>query len=130
MNGCVFKRKLASGRVDWVVQIDLGRDASGKRIREFKSGYERKGDAEDALRKRLNAKDAGEIVKPDPTSFTGFMKEWLREYAERQCQPKTVERYREMIAYVDPHIGTAKIQDLSALTLERLFQSSEGRWWP
>ena len=88
---------------------------NGKRIQEYKSGFARKSDASHALRKRLNEKDAGEIVKPAPTSIGSFMEEWFKEYAERQCEPKTVERYREMIAYMLPHINATKIQELSGL---------------
>jgi hypothetical protein len=87
----------------------------------FKSGFKLKSDADDALRQKLNEKDAGELVKADPTTLAAFLQEWFREHAERNCTPKTVERYRQLAAYVVPHIGGTKIQDLSALTLERVF---------
>ena len=121
MNGCTFKRTLPSGRITWGYSIDAGKDENGKRKQIFKSGFERKKDADDALRQKLNEKDEGELVKPDPTTFAAFLREWFKEHAERNCTPKTVERYRELTAYVLPHIGGIKLQDLSALTLERVF---------
>jgi integrase len=121
MNGCTFKRALPSGRITWGYSIDAGKNENGKRKQIFKSGFERKKDADDALRLKLNEKDQGELVKPDPTTFAAFLKEWFKEHAERNCTPKTVERYRELAAYVLPHIGGIKLQDLSALTLERVF---------
>ena len=121
MNGCTFKRTLPSGRITWGYSIDAGKDENGKRKQIFKSGFERKKDADDALRQKLNEKDEGELVKPDPTTFAAFLQEWFKEHAERNCTPKTVERYRELTAYVLPHIGGIKLQDLSALTLERVF---------
>ena len=53
--------------------------------------------------------------------FAGFLDEWFREHAERQCEPKTLERYHQLADYILPHIGTAKLQDLTALALERIF---------
>src|SRR5512141_1968998 len=105
MNGTVFKRKLPSGRVTWGYSIDIGKDENGKRVRPQKIGFNRKVDAETALRHKLNEKDAGEVVKPDPSTFMGFMAEWFREHAEQKCTPKTVERYRQLAAYAYPHIG-------------------------
>jgi integrase len=130
VTGCIFKRTLPTGRITWGYSIDAGRDEKGKRKQIFKSGFLRKGDAEDALRRRLNEKDEGELVKPDPTTFTGFLKEWFTEHAERNCTPKTVERYHQLAAYVLPHIGAVKLQDLSALMLERVFNKlkDSGGW--
>jgi integrase len=130
MNGCVFKRKLPSGSITWGYSIDAGKDENGQRKQIFKSGFERKGEAADALRQKLNEKDEGALVKPDPTTFAEFLKEWLKEHAARNCTPKTVERYRQLADYALPHIGTTKLQDLSALTLERVFNhlKDSGGW--
>jgi len=130
MIGTIFKRKLPSGRITWGYSIDLGKDATGKRIRPQKIGFERKSDAETALRHKLNQKDAGTIVKPDPTAFAAFLDEWFREHADRNCTPKTVERYHELARYVLPHIGSTKLQDLSSLNLERVFNKLKdcGGW--
>jgi integrase len=121
MNGCVFKRVLPSGRVTWGYSIDAGADENGKRKQIFKSGFAKKGDADTALRRLLNEKDEGELTKPDPQAFAAFMEEWFQEYGARKCSPKTLERYRQLAAYVLPHLGTVKLQDLTALMLERVF---------
>jgi integrase len=120
MNGCVFKRKLPSGSITWGYSIDAGKDENGKRKQIFKSGFSREKDAAKALREKLNEKDAGELVRPDPTTFAAFLTDWFKEHAERNCTPKTVERYRQLAVYVLPHIGATKLQDLSALALERV----------
>lgn len=106
MIGTVFKRKLLSGRITWGYSIDLGKDATGKRIRPQKIGFERKADAETALRLKLNQKDAGTIAKPDPTAFAPFLDQWFREHADRNCMLKTVERHHELAAYVLPTLAT------------------------
>ena len=52
---------------------------------------------------------------------SAFMQEWFKEHADRNCSPKTVERYHELAAYILPHIGHVRLQDLTALALERVF---------
>src|SRR5437899_3229307 len=121
MKGCTFKRELPSGSITWGYSIDAGKDQNGKRKQIFKSGFARKADADAELRQKLNEKDQGELVRPDPTTFTAFLKEWFKEHADRNCTPKTVERYHQLAAYVLPHIGAMKLQDITALALERVF---------
>jgi len=130
MSGCVFKRKLPTGSITWGYSIDAGKDEKGQRKRIFKSGFARRVDATDALRRKLNEHDEGALVKPDPTTFAAFFDEWVKEHAQRNCAPKTVERYRQLAAYILPHIGAAKLQDLSALALERIFNhlKDAGGW--
>jgi len=52
MNGCTFKRKLKSG-TSWGYSFDAGHDENGKRVQEFKSGFETKGAASKAMRAAL-----------------------------------------------------------------------------
>lgn len=89
MNGCIFKRKLPSGRITWGYSVDAGKDENGRRKQIFKSGFDRKGDADTALRRMLNEKDAGELTHPDPQTFGGFIHEWFSEYGARKCSPKS-----------------------------------------
>lgn len=121
MKGCTFKRTLPSGSITWGYSIDIGRDESGKRKQIFKSGYKTKGEADTALRNKLNEKDAGDLVKPDPQTFTAFTDEWFREYGSRKCSPKTLQRYRELANYVTKTVLDVRLQDLTALMLERVF---------
>lgn len=60
-------------------------------------------------------------MAPDPQTFSGFTEEWFREYAPRRCTPKTVERYKQLAGYILPYIGGLKLQELTALGLERVF---------
>jgi hypothetical protein len=130
MKGCTFKRLLPSGSITWGFSSDAGKDENGKRKRIFESGFSRKSDADTALRLKLNQQDEGELVKPDPTTFSAFILEWFKEHADRNCTPKTTERYRQLASYVLPHIGATKLQDLSALTIERVLNhlKDSGGW--
>jgi hypothetical protein len=53
MNGSIFKRRLPSGTITWVYKFDAGRDQNGKRLYSFKSGFETKGSASEAMRKAI-----------------------------------------------------------------------------
>jgi integrase len=121
MRGTTYKRILPSGKITWAYQVDAGRDEDGKRIRIAKTGFRREQDAERELRQLLQERDAGQLVKPDPRTFRAFMDEWFREHAEQKCGEKTVERYKELVAYTYPHIGQARLQDVTVLMLQKVF---------
>jgi len=53
MNGSIFKRRLPSGTITWVYKFDAGRDPNGKRLYSFKSGFETKGGASEAMRRAI-----------------------------------------------------------------------------
>jgi hypothetical protein len=107
MTGCVFKRKLPSGKISWGYSVDAGRDDNGKRQQIQKTGFARKLDADFALAKVLNERNEGTVLRPDPRTFAEFSREWLADYAEVKCAPKTAERYREMLAHVTRAIGNS-----------------------
>jgi integrase len=121
MRGCIFKRTLPSKRITWGYVVDAGSDENGKRKQIQKTGFDRKADADNALRALLNEKDQGaDLTKPDPQAFGAFAKEWFSNYASRKCSGKTLQRYEELLGYVHPYLGSLKLQDLTALTLERV----------
>jgi integrase len=130
MTGCTFKRKLPSGTISWGYSIDAGTAPDGKRLRLFKSGFDRKSKAADALREKLNEQDRGEIVKPDPQTFAAFTERWFSEFSARTCSLKTAERYRQLAAYALPQLGHVRLQDLSALMIEPvLFRLKDAGGW-
>jgi integrase len=120
VKGSIFKRKLPSGKVSWCLQLEAGSSPGGKRIRIFRSGFQRKADAERELRRLLDEKDAGSLLKPDPRTFAAFLDEWFANHASRHCAPKTVERYRQLAGYVLPHLGHLPLAEITPLQIERL----------
>ena len=126
----IFKRKLTGGRITWGYSIDIGTDANGKRLRDFKSGFALKRDAENAADERLAERKQAPIVKPDPSTLAAWCERWFAEFAPRRCSPKTLERYRELAAYALPHLGHVPLGDLSALMIEPvLFRLKESGGW-
>lgn len=120
MRGSVTRRKLKSGRAVWRVQLDAGRDENGKRVR-ISRDFPLKREAEDALEQMLQERNDDRLLKPSPRTFGSFLDEWFREHAERNCSPKTTERYRQLANYVLPQVGSVPLKELSPLVLERLY---------
>jgi integrase len=121
MTGCIFKRKLPSGKISWGYCIDAGRDDNGKRKQIFKTGFARKLDADIELARLVNDRNEGSLVRPDPRTFGEFSEAWLAEYAEISCAPKTAERYREMLAHVTRSIGPQTLSKVTTLQLQRVY---------
>lgn len=109
MKGTTYKRRLASGAMTWCFQVDAGTDENGKRIRIAKTGFKREQDAHAELTRIQQQKNDGQLIQPNPRTFAEFMSEWFTEHAAQKCTPKTVERYRQLAAYVMPHIGAVRL---------------------
>lgn len=127
MRGSVTKYKQKNGRVSWGFHFRPGKDADGKWIRITKQGFKTKGEAEDKLdeakKEYKNARDPQQpapAVGP-PDTFAEFFGVWMKEYAQRHCEPKTTERYGELGRYAIAHFGDVPLRGLTAFTLERAF---------
>jgi integrase len=122
MRGCVKKRQLPSGTVDWYFSVRVGKDENGKPLRVFRSGFRRKADAEEALLKVQQERHDGTMTKPVPKTFGELADEWLTKHAPVTCgSKKTLERYRQLLAYALPHLGGTQIREISTLMLDRLY---------
>ena len=91
MRGSIVKR----GR-RYSVVVDVGRDESGKRIRKWHSGFERRRDAERALAKILAQLDSAAYVEPAKLTVERFLvDEWLPA-VERTLRPLSVTKYQSV----------------------------------
>lgn len=115
MNGTVYKRENGS----WAYSIYAGRTDAGKQKRIFKSGFKTKRAADDAKNAKLLELKAPATPEPSPRTFEEFMREWFEQYAARNCEPKTVERYRQQWGYVKESVRALRLCDLTTLHLER-----------
>jgi integrase len=122
MTGSITKHVQKNGRISWGYYFRAGKDANGKWIQETKQGFAKKGEAEEALRQAIEGAKA-EPAARDPRCFAEFFDAWIREYAERKCEPKTTERYVELGEYAKRHFGNVPIADLTPLTLEKAFHA-------
>jgi integrase len=97
------------------------------RRRISESGFATKREAEDAETRRRIAElqklelvkaGAGVAAKP-PTTLTQLLKEFFTQHVDEKLAPKTIERYHEQAAYLDPELLRMPIAEITPLHLTR-----------
>jgi integrase len=122
-----FKRKYRSKQVVWAYQIDLPGSTRTERIRISESGFATKGEALDAeakrrieeQQKREMLKAGAGVVAQAPRTLGTLLLEFFRQHADGHLAPKTVERYHDQAAYLDPELLAMPIADITPLHLHR-----------
>lgn len=61
----------------------------------------------------------GGVAAPMPTTLSTLLAEFMRQHAEENLAPKTVERYREMAAYIAPELLAMNLPEITPLHLSR-----------
>ena len=122
----VYKHRIRSGALRWGFMFSLPGSSRGDRRRISESGFATKSEAVDAetrrrieeQKKRELAKAGGEVTQL-PTTLSLLLEEFFRQHVDGRLAPKTVERYHEQAAYLDPALGALAITDVSPLLLSR-----------
>ena len=70
---------------------------------------------EEMLRPAAN----GGVAAPMPPTLAMLLAEFMKQHAEENLAPKTVERYREMTAYITPELLAINITEVTPLHLSR-----------
>lgn len=130
MKGSVTKYTVkGSSRPKWRYRLRLGKDESGNRLREGRGGFAKEGEAREAMDKRIGEikarRNAPPEQPPKPAEITlgQWLEKWLETYATQRCQPKTLERYRQLAQYVtsaESPIALVSATPLRALTHREL----------
>jgi hypothetical protein len=109
----VHKRTLSGKRVSWYYEFAIG--GRNDRQRYKQGGYETKGEAINAeAAKRLELERAVKIAD------TGTLNHSISRFFEDrgpELSPKTLDRYKELAAYLKPDLLALPIADLTALQL-------------
>lgn len=108
------------GEQKYLVQVDAGRDATGKRIRvsEVVNGTKRQAQAREAdLRKQMNDED----YVPKTTITTGeWLDKWHATYAPmHQGKRCHIESGGIIRRYLQPALGTVPLQRLTPLLIQK-----------
>jgi integrase len=123
----VYKSKNRSGAVRWGYMFSLPGSSRNDRRRISESGFATKREAEEAEARRRIAElqklelakaGAGVAAKP-PTTLTQLLKEFFTQHVDEKLAPKTVERYHEQAAYLDPELLGMPIGEIKPLHLTR-----------
>ena len=110
MKGTIRKRSPGS----WEIQVFLGRDENGKRVRKTETVRGKKADAERRVREILSELDRG--ITPTKTRYKlgEWMDRWMEEKIVPKCKPKTIDRYQDDIRlHIKPALGHIELTKLS-----------------
>jgi integrase len=120
MKGYLRKR----GRGSWEITIDTGKDPStGKRRRHFESVSGSKRDAQRRLAElAVQIERGGYIKTPRDLTLSEYLRNWLHNYTEMNCAPKTIESYRALIeCHIIPELGNIRLVDLEPCQLQDFY---------
>jgi hypothetical protein len=111
------------GRDNWELKLFLGRDPrTGKAQFRYHTFRGTKSDANKELARLIAAAADGKYVDPSKTTVSEFLERWERDWAVTNVSPKTIERWRDLIAtHIRPRIGGLKLQKLKAVNLAELY---------
>jgi len=127
MKGSIRERSKGS----WEVCLDTGRDpATGKRLRHFESVKGTKKDAQRRLHELLHTLEQGSYIKPTQLTVAQFLKEWLRDYVDLNCSPRTQASYEMIIrCHLVPELGSILLSQLEPRHLQAFYsrQKVQGR---
>jgi integrase len=118
--GTVFKKvNRTTGAVTYVASLEIGRTATGNRIRPTKSA-KTYNEAQKLLRDMIAKHENGQLAvkKGDTVESLGLY--WAREIKARQVRQSTATDYEARLRRdVFPYLGRKRIQDLSGRDVER-----------
>ena len=119
MRGHIIKRYKNS----YTVVLNLGIDpTTKKRKQQWISVKGTKKEAEKRLADLLHQLDTGTFMKPGKTTLGEFLERWLKEYAQPNLAPRTVEGYESIIRqHLTPALGNIMLTQLKPEHLQRYY---------
>lgn len=107
----------------WQLRIFRGRDGSGRQLCDYHTiQASTKREAEAARTRILHALDTGGYVQPSRLTVGEYLESWLADYAAHNVARCTYDRYESIIHHhLVPAIGTIKLNQLTAASIERLY---------
>jgi integrase len=120
----VYKRKYRSGKAVWYYQFATLGSTREHRNLVTRSGFTTKQQAtaaEAVRRAKEMVRQAATlgVAAPMPTTLATLLAEFMRQHAQENLAPKTVERYSEMVAYIAPELLAMNMTEITPLHLSR-----------
>ena len=123
----VHKRQRRSGKISWSFQFSLPGASRKDRKRVFGNGFATKGEAIAAeAARRIEEQQKCELAKAGasvaaelPKTLAKLLDEFFRQHVDQKLAPKTVERYHEQAAYLDPELLAMPLTEITPLHLNR-----------
>jgi hypothetical protein len=120
----VYRRKYRSGKVVWYYQFAPPGSTRRDQNLITESGFATKQEATaaEAVRRTeelVRQAAAGGVAAPMPTTLAMLLTEFMKQHAQENLAPKTVERYREIAAYIAPELLAMNMIEITPLHLSR-----------
>src|SRR6202158_6140270 len=120
----VYKRKYRSGKVVWYYQLAPPGSTRQNQNLVTESGFATKQEATaaEAVRRTeelVRHAATGGVAAPMPTTLSMLLAEFMKQHAQENLAPKTVERYHEMAAYIAPELLAMNMIEITPLHLSR-----------
>lgn len=123
----VYKRTYRSGQVVWHYVFTLPGSTREKRLRITGSGFATKSEAQNAEAVRRieeqqkwdMAKAGANVVAQVPRTLGMLLEEFFAQHVDGTLAPKTIERYHDQAAYLDPELRAMPIAEITPLHLNR-----------
>src|SRR6266567_2533760 len=124
----VYKRKYRSGKVVWYYQIAPPGSTRRNQNLITESGFTTKQEATaaEAVRrteeqKKVEMRKGGAtgVAAAMPTTLAMLLAEFMKQHAQENLAPKTVERYREMAVNIAPELLAMNLTEITPLHLSR-----------
>lgn len=109
------------GENSYQITVSNGYDSNGKKLIKTKTVVREDGYTDKQWEKELaklavefeREVERGIVLDGSKLTFAQFVDQWLEKYAERELEPKTVARYKELLTLrILPAIGHIKLQKL------------------
>ena len=104
-----------SGRASFELKFNV---AGKTQYRSFK-GTKREAIAE--MTKLTASALTGSYVDGNKITVEEFLSRWLRDWVESNVSAKTIDRYAQIIKYINPHLGPVQLQKLRPIALNEFY---------
>ena len=114
----------------YTITVSMGKDGTGKRIRKSLTyspppSLTPKQAEKEAQRQAAMFEErcrTGQVLDTN-TRFSDFVEIWLRDYAEKQLEPRTLTRYKELLRRINAAFGNSKINAIQPHHLTEFYNN-------
>jgi len=120
------------GKNSWQIIVSCGYDATGKKRSETKTVKKPSEMTDKQWEKELKKialefekqVETGQYLDGSKLTFAEFIERWLKDYAEKQLEDKTLYRYKEILnTRILPVLGHIKLQKLQPTHLLKFYSN-------
>lgn len=121
MRGSIEQYVTETAGKRWRIRWELPPGPDGKRRQRVRRGFERKKDAEAALRAVLAEQDAGRLSVRSDVTVADAAGEWLRRKESQGKRPTSLDNWRTSLeVHVGPRLGGLRVSEVTPQHVERL----------